>query len=210
MRGRLIVIEGGDGAGTTTQSDALCKRLGMELEREGKGRRVMKTREPYQSEYGKYLRGRLREMEEGGSKREYEELALGFAALRLQHLREYVEPNLERGHVVVSDRYTLSSMVYQGLHCERDWLVEINRGARVADLLVYLRCTEEVCRQRVKSRGEPLDVYERGGMMGRVLEGYEREYERYAVRGRSVVVDGDLPPYQVLEGYWGAVLKELC
>src|SRR4051794_39709628 len=109
--GRFIVIEGLDGAGTTTQTERLATRLREE------GHRVLTTREPSDGPVGMLLRqaltGRLT-LPGAHAPLADETLALLFAADRTDHLASRVEPALGRGEVVLCDRYVLSSLAYQG------------------------------------------------------------------------------------------------
>src|SRR5688572_8576363 len=101
MRGRFIVVEGPDGVGTTTQAAAVANAL------EQRGRRTHVTAEPSKGAIGQLVRARLKH--EGDK----ETLALLFAADRLDHWHGEVRPQLDAGVDVVSDRYVLSSLVYQ-------------------------------------------------------------------------------------------------
>src|SRR4051794_5711725 len=101
--GKLIVLEGIDGAGTTTQAQRLGKHFGA---------RVHVTREPSDGAAGILIRQILR-----GEYHPYDHtaLALLFAADRLDHLKREIEPQLQKGVHVISDRYVISSLVYQSL-----------------------------------------------------------------------------------------------
>ncbi|MEN8161483.1 MAG: dTMP kinase [Myxococcota bacterium] len=103
-RGSLIVLEGLDGTGKSTQLPRLARRL------EARGHRVRLTAEPYDCPPGR----RIREIARSGTPAApAEELAL-FMEQRRLHVRELIEPVLARGEVVLSDRYFLSTVAYQG------------------------------------------------------------------------------------------------
>lgn len=102
-RGLFITLEGGEGTGKTTQARALQAHL------ERRGYRVTLTREPRGTELGRRL---WRHIAKGGLSPEAE-LFLILAA-RAQHVAEVVRPALERGEVVVCDRFTDSTLAYQG------------------------------------------------------------------------------------------------
>ena len=95
MSGRLIVLEGIDGAGTTTQTSRLVAALGA------RGVAAHATREPTTGPVGRLLREML-----GGAHQPVDQTTLGllFAADRADHLQREIEPELARGTVVVSDR----------------------------------------------------------------------------------------------------------
>ncbi len=105
-RGRFITFEGIEGAGKSTQLERLRQRLHAE------GRDVLVTREPGGTPLGEQLRELLLDPRVGAMAAETE-LLLIFAA-RAEHLRAVIEPALERGVWVLSDRFTDASFAYQG------------------------------------------------------------------------------------------------
>jgi len=102
--GVFITLEGPDGAGKSSQLGPLAERV-REL-----GRQCVATREPGSTEIGE----RIRQIVLQGGMREALTDALLFNAARRQHVQEIIRPALERGAVVVCDRYVDSSMAYQG------------------------------------------------------------------------------------------------
>ncbi|MBX3067882.1 MAG: dTMP kinase [Cryobacterium sp.] len=105
MRGLFITFEGGDGSGKTTQSELLVEWL------EKQGRTVLTTREPGGTELGEELREIV--LHSRGHITPKSE-ALIYAADRAHHIATKVRPAIERGEVVVQDRYLDSSVAYQG------------------------------------------------------------------------------------------------
>jgi dTMP kinase len=105
-RGRFISLEGGEGAGKSTQLSALAQAL------EGRGVPVIVTREPGGSPGAEAIRALLLEGEESRWNPRAE--ALLFAAARSDHVEKTIRPALERGAWVVSDRFLDSSLAYQG------------------------------------------------------------------------------------------------
>ena len=106
MPGRFISLEGGEGAGKSTQLRALAKAL------RGRGLEVVETREPGGSPGAEAIR---RLVLEGGDERWTPEAeALLFAAARADHVARTIRPALERGAWVLSDRFLDSSLAYQG------------------------------------------------------------------------------------------------
>jgi len=103
-RGLFIVFEGGEGAGKTTQVARLAHAVAAT------GRTVVTTREPGGTSIGQYLRSLLL-AHRMPSKTE----ALLYLADRSAHVAEVVRPALDRGDVVISDRYADSTCIYQGL-----------------------------------------------------------------------------------------------
>lgn len=106
MRGKFITLEGGEGAGKSTQATALAEAL-----RE-RGLDVLVTREPGGSEGAERIRDLLLSGEDDRWGAEAE--ALLFAAARADHVAKTVRPALERGTWVISDRFLDSSLAYQG------------------------------------------------------------------------------------------------
>lgn len=106
MTGRFITLEGGDGAGKTTQAELLTAWL------EVNGRTVVRTREPGGTDLG--LRVREIVLHERGHIAPRAE-ALLYAADRAHHVETVVRPALARGDVVLQDRYIDSSVAYQGV-----------------------------------------------------------------------------------------------
>lgn len=106
MTGLFITLEGGDGVGKTTNADLLEEWLTTE-----QGQTVVRTREPGGTELGKAIRELLLHTPgHVGPKAE----AMLYAADRAQHVNTVIRPALERGSVVLQDRYIDSSVAYQG------------------------------------------------------------------------------------------------
>jgi dTMP kinase len=104
--GLFVCFEGGEGAGKSTQSKALAEHL------VGLGHEVVLTFEPGDTEVGRKVREIVLSPETGELAHETE--ALLYAADKAEHLRRVVRPALERGAVVITDRYVDSSLAYQG------------------------------------------------------------------------------------------------
>lgn len=106
MRGHFITFEGGEGAGKSTQIKRLAKRL------EGEGHEVVVTREPGGTSGAEAVRHVVLS---GAAQPFGTELeAVLFAAARADNVRELIKPALERGAIVLCDRFMDSSRVYQG------------------------------------------------------------------------------------------------
>ena len=150
--GLFIVIEGVDGAGTTTQVSQLVAAL-----RERRWA-VRETREPSGGPVGALLRlfltGRLVTPGQLGMRApSWKTMALMFAADRLDHIEAEIAPLLEEGVCVVSDRYYHSSVAYQALGANDmpsaiDWIRTLNLHARKPDLTIVLDVSAEQARER--------------------------------------------------------------
>lgn len=104
--GLFITFEGGDGAGKSTQAAKLTAAL------EAAGRKVVRTREPGGTAVGEQLRSLV--LEHGNGEIDARTEALIFAASRAAHVTQVIRPAVERGDVVVCDRFIDSSVAYQG------------------------------------------------------------------------------------------------
>ncbi|MCX5091895.1 dTMP kinase [Streptomyces sp. NBC_00365] len=161
--GFFIALEGGDGAGKSTQAEALAEWI------RAKGHEVVVTREPGATPVGKRLRSILLDVSSAGLSHRAE--ALLYAADRAEHVDTVVRPALERGAVVVSDRYIDSSVAYQG--AGRDLspteIARINRWATnglVPHLTVLLDVSPEAARERFteapdRLESEPVEFHTR-------------------------------------------------
>ena len=135
--GTFIVIEGADGAGTTTQSKELAEELDAYWTSEPTGGRVGEKVEDMitSDEYSPYS------------------IALAFAADRMLHLEEEVAPRLEKGEVVVSDRYYHSSLTYQSaLGADFEWVKMLNKEVLRPDLTIIIDVDAEEAISRINGR----------------------------------------------------------
>ncbi|MEU8434389.1 dTMP kinase [Streptomyces sp. NPDC029216] len=161
--GFFIALEGGDGAGKSTQAEALADWI------RSKGHEVVVTREPGATPVGKRLRSILLDVSSAGLSNRAE--ALLYAADRAEHVDTVVRPALERGAVVISDRYIDSSVAYQG--AGRDLspteIARISRWATdglVPNLTVLLDVSPETARERFteapdRLESEPTEFHQR-------------------------------------------------
>jgi dTMP kinase len=187
--GALIVIEGIDGSGSTTQSDMLLRwLLRVDIP-------AMFTSEPSKGPIGATLRLHLgRRLELGGPQAE----ALAFAADRMDHVTTEIAPALARGITVVSDRYYLSSLAYQALSCDLGWLREINRFALRPDLTVFLAVPVDVGVARFSSRATRERFEEDRDELARIARMYDAAIARLREDGEPVhVIDGTRTPAEV-------------
>lgn len=185
--GYFVALEGGDGAGKSTQARLLGRWLAEEL-----GHEVVLTREPGATPLGE----RLREVLLHGGSVDPRAEALLFAADRAQHVASVVRPALERGAVVVTDRYSDSSVAYQGAGRELDGdeVAHLSRWATrglVPDLTVVLDVSPEVGRDRVGEQGDRLE--QEPASFHSIVRQRFLELARQSAR-RYVVVDASADP----------------
>ncbi|MGN6751028.1 MAG: dTMP kinase [Intrasporangium sp.] len=187
--GWFICFEGGDGAGKTTQ----VRLLTEELER--RGHSVLVTRQPGGTPLGQQIRDLVLHGDHVAPRAE----ALLYAADKAHHVDELIRPALDAGTVVLTDRYTDSSIAYQGVGRDlgtdeirrlQHWAV----GGLFPDLTIVLDVTPEVGRER---RGDVHDRLEaeaddfHAAVRQAFLDLAARDPERY------LVVDAGLPPAEI-------------
>lgn len=194
-RGLFLVLEGLDGAGTTTQCTMLAKAL------RATGREVHVTNEPSNGPVGTLIRqalgGRL-VLPQGLGALTPETLALLFAADRVDHLASEIEPALARGSVVLCDRYLLSSLAYQGSQVGMAWVAAINGQALKPDLTIFLNIDIKVAARRRKDRGLAEELYETEEAQRRTAKQYRQAILLRANAGEQIVtLDGALPIEEV-------------
>lgn len=156
MAGLFITFEGGDGSGKSTQAGLLAQWLTEQ------GRTVVRTREPGGSDVGVEIRNLV--LHHRGHIDPRAE-ALLYAADRAQHIATVVRPALDRGDVVIQDRYFDSSVAYQGAGRVLDakeirdlslWATE----SLLPDVTVLLDLDENVARTRLDAADKPFDRLE--------------------------------------------------
>ena len=220
MRGILITFEGIDGSGKSTAVAELARRIAEEERPPFAGRRFLFTAEPTEGEEGRLIREKLkrysRTAEGQGSRaieaEQLEELFL-FMADHARHLAETVIPALERGMVVVSDRYSDSRVAYQGATLRGviprplEWVRELHRPwSVVPDKTILFSIDPALAIERCQSRaGEagPSQIskapekFEREELLREVAENFERMARREPER--FVVIDAACGKADILE-----------
>lgn len=192
MPGLFIAFEGGDGVGKSTQVDLLATWLTEQ------GREVVRSREPGGTPLGAGIRRLLLDNSGDFGAVDPHAEALLYAADRAQHVRTLVRPALERGAVVVQDRYIDSSLAYQGAGrvLEVARVREISEwatGGLWPDLTVLLDLDEAAARERRATRGGASDRLEAEGdpFHGAVRQGF-RDFAA-ADPGRYLTIDASRP-----------------
>jgi len=203
-RGRFIVLEGLDGAGTTTQARLLGDRL------RAAGRRVHVTAEPSGGPIGSLVRQVLARRVVGGrgeGELDAGALALLFAADRLDHVAAEIAPKLAGGVDVVSDRFTLSSLAYQGLTTgDLAWVEAVNGRAATPDVTLFLRARPAVTLKRRHAASMDPELYEVSEFQRAVARSYDRGIERLRAAGQRVIeLDGEAPVEVVTDAAWTAL-----
>ena len=170
----MIVFEGLDGSGKTTQMRLLVEYL------ESKGEACYSTREPTDSVFGEMLRSCLKGRIDTN---EYTIAAL-FAADRLDHILDSangIKKKLDEGVNVFCDRYYFSSYAYNGEFVPFEWVVELNRLAREMmkpDLTVFIDLSSEESMKRVGRRSEA-ERYETTEKQQKIRERFFAAFKRF-------------------------------
>lgn len=203
-RGRFISVEGGEGAGKSTNIEGVRARL------HAAGLRVVVTREPGGTPLAEEIRQLLLAPREEGVC-EDTELLLVFAA-RMQHVERVIKPALARGDWVISDRFTDATIAYQGagrrMGVERiQALRRLLLGEFAPDLTLLLDVPVDSGMQRLAGRGAP-DRFEMEGreFFDRVRAAYLQLAAAEPARFRVIDAAGPLPDVQAavaqaLEGF---------
>ena len=192
MNGKFIVFEGVEGAGKTTQIYQTAEWLQSMCSQD---RAVVITREPGGTKLGQQIRQLLLDDPDSLVTNRTELLLYG--ADRAQHVESKIEPHLQRGDIVLCDRFTDSTIAYQGYGRGFD-LDEIDRvnqlatGGLQSDLTLWLDLDVTIGLQRVLSRGKP-DRMERATLdfHQRVRQGYQELANSYP--NRIVRLDANRP-----------------
>ena len=196
----FAVFEGGDGSGTTSQMSLLQKRF-----QKVKEPVFFPTSEPTGGPVGRLIRSALKKeisLEPGT-------LAALFAADRHEHLYAPggIAGRCAAGELVVCDRYTLSSLVYQGIECGDEVPRALNASFPAPQLLIYLDIEPELAFRRLKTR-ENLEIYENIEFMRKVREKYLSLLGEFRETGVNVaVIDASKSPEEVFQSVWREFAK---
>ena len=196
----FAVLEGGDGSGTSTQLSMLTERFNT-LKKPA----FFPTFEPTESQIGQIIRRGLK----GEIPLKPETICLLFAADRNEHLfgDDGILAHTKRGCLAVSDRYALSSLVYQGIECGDELPQFINSRFPAPELTIFLDIEPETAISRMKSRGS-LDIYERLDFQKKVREKYMSVLEAYHAAGaKALIIDASKNAREVAEEIWSIISK---
>jgi len=204
--GKFLTFEGGEGSGKSTHIDRLIGRL------RSKGYSTLTTREPGGTEIGEQIRHILQYSKHAAGMTPEAELLL-FCASRAQIVREVIQPGLDRGQMVISDRFFDSTTVYQGVGrgLDPDILNMLNRfviSTCMPDLTILIDIEPQIGLERARGR----ELFDR--MESLSLDFHERVRRGYldlAKRepNRIKVVDGNREPEIVHDEIWNLVINVL-
>lgn len=207
--GLFITFEGMDASGKSTQMSLLAERLQRD------GYRVLITIEPGGTRIGDQIRAIL-------LNREHQEMSptaemLLYFASRAQNVDERIVPALDAGEIVLSDRYTDSTLAYQGIArgLGKDTVLALHKVACRGldpDLTILIDLDFETSQQRKRARSETERAADRmddqaAGFHRRVREGYLELAREYP--GRYRVIDGSGDRDSIAAAVWNAVEPKL-
>lgn len=204
----FVVLEGLDGAGTTTQTKLLEKWFN------DRGQSALVTAEPSTGPVGVLAREMLakRIASFDGGPVDRETLALVFAADRVHHCHNEIAPALAEGRVVISDRYYHSSFVYQGdvdgeERFDIEWVRALNSRALRPDVTFFVEVPVDVSMSRLGDRGHR-DIYETREKLERLARRYRQVVETLRAEGEHIVtVDGTQSVDEVLAALTSELAK---
>jgi dTMP kinase len=174
-KGVFICLEGLDGCGKTTQAKLLVRRLKRSCD-------AFYTAEPSRGNIGRFIK---KHCLHGGKRSSGVVEALLFAADRFDHVENTVLPALNKGRLVVSDRYVYSSLAYQGATgLELEWIQKINKHAVRPDLAIFIDAEPETVVQRLKPQKSVMENLENQKKVREV-------YMKFVEKGELVRVDGN-------------------
>lgn len=198
-RGLFIAFEGGEAAGKSTQAARLAERIG-----------ARRTREPGGTPAGAAIRALFLDPATGDLDARAE--ALLMAADRAQHVATLIEPTLAAGIPVVTDRFTASSVAYQGhgRGLDPEFVARLSAwatGGVVPDVVVLLDVPVDVARARVADVAPDRLEQEDRDFHERVRDGFLAQAA--ADPDRWAVVDGTAEPDAVAAAVWDGVARRI-
>jgi len=181
--GKFIVIEGLDGSGKTTQVNYLASAL------KEKGRKVVVTFEPTAGKIGQLIDYYLKKK----AALPPAALQLLFVADRLNHVQLLIEPALKMGKMVISDRFSWSTVAYGSIGgLDSHWLLSLHRYCLIPDLFIFLKVRPEVCLERIGKRGEIKELFEKKEKLRCAEATYDFLIKNFTKK--TIVVDGEREP----------------
>ena len=185
----FIVIEGLDGAGTTTLSSALVSHLNKI------GVKTLATREPSDGDIGKTIREAYLSKKKATTPKA---LALLYSADREDHINNPTTgvKQLLKDAVVISDRYFYSSLAYQGVNLDFDYVNSIN-DFEEPEIIIYIDTPVDECLARIERRGDAKELFEKKDFLEKTRDNYEKAFSQlestenfYLTKIRVLKIDG--------------------
>ncbi len=195
----FVVFEGGDGTGTSTQCEIIKKKW------DNPKFSCFITFEPTDGPIGKIIRSALKK----DLILKPETLARLFAADRNEHIYQAggILEHCKNNEIVISDRYTPSSLVYQGIECGETLPAKLNQDFPLPELLFYFDIDPEIALERIGKR-QSRDSYEYLDFQVEVHRRYKKIISEYAALGVKVeIIDASKSVEAVSDDIWSSMQK---
>jgi len=170
--GFFVDIEGLDGSGASTQVNLVAKDLNS------LGLKPFLTKEPTRGPIGQFIRQALQKKVVLSP----DSLQLLFAADRGEHLAKEIIPRLEKGEIVITDRYAWSSIAFGSLDLNKEWLFSLNKNFIFPDITVFIDVDPAICIQRIgrdNKRDGGVELFEEEEKLIDVQETYRWLVDKY-------------------------------
>lgn len=182
-KGKFIAFEGLDGSGQTTQANLLKNYLTE------KGFEVILTKEPTMDSEAGRLANKILSQNKKLSPEELKALQDKFAEDRSWHQKNKIEPNLEKGKIVVTDRSQFSSFSFGAASgVDLEYLIRINEKFIEPDLVILLETSPKTSIERIKKRSTKETLFEKEKQLEKVWQVYEKLAKKFK---NIVVVNGE-------------------
>ena len=202
--GKFIVFDGLDGSGMSTQAGRLAAFLSDKKQKIRFGHTgVHSTKEPTSSLIGGLIKSQLSH----DWKSSPECLQLLFSADRAYHLEKEIIPLLERGVIVICDRYLFSTIAYG----DRDindmaWLLNIQKKFLLPDITFFLKVSPKVCIERINKERFEVTLFEKEEVLKKVWENYEKLVKKFK---NINIINGERPVDRITQDIIKIVTKKL-
>ena len=186
----FIVLEGLDGAGTTTQLnniDSALKKIGRE---------VYRTFEPTDGPIGRLIRDVLQHKHD----LEPKSVSKLFVADRFEHIygKHGIKENLKNDSIVLCDRYFFSSLAYQSIECGFDFVHNINSDFPLPEHLFFISVPVEICQERINKRGDAKELFDAKEFQILVEKNYNLALDKYRDSDMKIhIIDGTKSPENI-------------
>ena len=179
-KGRFIVFEGIDGSGSTTQANKLADHF------TSVGVKCVITAQPSKNSVGLFIKKILQSKIKISLFKE-KELALLFAADRLVHYSLNIKNNINAGINVICDRYVMSSLAYQGINLDIDWIRNINQYAPIPDITILIDVDDYIAKVRRENRhySELFDDFNFQVMVRKSYLRLSKQFRCYIINGNG-------------------------
>ncbi|WP_457554143.1 dTMP kinase [Desulfobacula sp.] len=197
----MIVFEGIDGSGKSTQIKRISRRL------EISGYKVYPTFEPTDGPIGSLIR----QMLSGKVATDQRTIASLFAADRTDHLvnkENGIRHKVDKGQIVLCDRYYFSSYAYHAQYIDMKWVIHansLNADILRPDVTIFIDVDPDICFERIKSNRSNFDMYEKIDIMKKVRANYFKAFDTLKDLEKVVIINGN----SSMEKVEDAISKEI-